>query len=81
MEKNTKFAKELGLSYPILSDPGKEVATAYGVVSETRAFPQRWTFFIDDEGKILFIDKKVKAAQHGSDVVAKLTELGVAKKK
>ena len=81
MEKNTAFAKKLELEYPILSDPGKEVATAYGVVGVTRPFPQRWTFYIDAEGKILFIDKKVKAGQHGSDVVAKLKELGVAAKK
>lgn len=80
VEKNTAFAKDLELNYPILSDPGKEVAKAYGVVSATRPFPQRWTFYIDAEGKIAYIDKKVKVGDHGADIVAKLEELGVKTK-
>ena len=32
-EDNKKFAEKLGLDYPILSDPTKSVAQAYGVVS------------------------------------------------
>ena len=31
-ETNARFAKSLELDYPILSDPGKDVAKAYGVV-------------------------------------------------
>ena len=81
VEKNTKFAESLKLNYPILSDPEKETAKAYGVVTEKRAFPFRWTFYIDPEGKIAFIDTEVRAAKHGEDVVAKLEELKVAKKK
>ena len=79
VEKNTDFAKSLKLDYPILSDPSKETAEAYGVVHEGRAFPERWTFYIDAEGKIAFVDKKVKAGAHGGDIVKKLEELGVKK--
>ena len=79
VDKNTDFAKSLELDYPILSDPDKAAAKAYGVVGE-RPFPQRWTFFIDAEGKIAFIDKSVKPKTHGADVAAKLKELGVAEK-
>ena len=32
-EENTKFAKSLDLDYPILSDPDKNVAKAYGVMN------------------------------------------------
>jgi peroxiredoxin Q/BCP len=70
---NTEFAKSLALSYPILSDPGKEVARAYGVLSPT-GYASRWTFYIGADGRILDIDKKVSAASHGGDIVAKLTE-------
>jgi peroxiredoxin Q/BCP len=35
------------------------------------------TFYIGKDGKILFVDKGVKARSHGDDVVAKLAELGV----
>lgn len=69
------------LDYPILSDPGKKVAEAYGVVHAKRAFPERWTFYISGEGKILAVDKKVKARSHGEDIAAKLAELKVEKKK
>jgi peroxiredoxin Q/BCP len=43
--------------------------------------PERWTFYIGADGKILHVDKMVKAGNHGNDVAAKLRELGVAKKK
>ncbi|WP_077022848.1 peroxiredoxin [Fuerstiella marisgermanici] len=81
VEKNTAFAKSLELDYPILSDPEKKVAEAYGVVHEGRAVPERWTYFIGMDGKILHIDKKVKTASHGEDIAAQLKELEVPQKK
>jgi len=78
---NKEFADELGLDYPILSDPGKKVAEAYGVVHEGRANPERWTFYIGKDGKILAIDKMVKVDNHAGDIAAKLKELGVEEKK
>jgi len=42
-------------------------------------FPNRWTFYIGPDGRILYIDKSVKASTAGQDVAAKLSELGVAK--
>ena len=69
------------LDYPILSDPSRKVAAAYGVVNAIRKFPQRWTFYIGTDGKILAIDKKVKSKTHGEDVAKKLEELGVPKVK
>lgn len=80
METNTKFAKSLELDYPILSDPEKTVAEAYGVVHEGRSLPERWTFYIGTDGKLLFIDKKVKVGSHGADIAKQLEELGVASK-
>jgi peroxiredoxin Q/BCP len=56
------------------------VAKVYGVVSDSRKFSQRWTFFIDKDGKIAYIDKQVKTGSHGADIVRKLDELGVSKK-
>jgi len=74
VEVNTKFAASLGLSYPILSDPGKQVARAYGVLAPS-GYASRWTFYIGADSRILDIDKKVSAASHGRDIVAKLTQL------
>jgi peroxiredoxin Q/BCP len=73
-ETNRRFAESLGLVYPILSDPTKEVARAYGVLGPS-GFASRWTFYIGADGCILDIDTKVSAASHGRDIVAKLTQL------
>lgn len=73
-ETNRRFAESLGLVFPILSDPTKEVARAYGVLGSS-GFASRWTFYIGADGRILDIDTKVSAASHGRDIVAKLTQL------
>ena len=78
---NKKFAESLSCDYPILSDPDKKVADAYGVVMAEGGFAHRWTFYIGPDGKILDIDKSVKPQTAGADVAAKLETLGVAKVK
>jgi peroxiredoxin Q/BCP len=77
---NKKFAEEHGADYPILSDPEKKVAEAYGVLMPGRGFASRWTFYIGPDGKILDIDKQVKAATAGEDMIARLAALGVKKR-
>ncbi len=76
-EQNTKFAKSLDLDYPILSDPDKTTAKAYGVLNAARGFSNRWTFYIDKEGVIKKIDKEVKVDQAGTDVAAAVKDLGL----
>ncbi len=78
VETHKKFAASLQLDYPILSDPDRRAAQAYGVTSNAKGLPRRWTFFIGADGKILYIDKKVSPHSHGADCAAKLAELGVA---
>jgi peroxiredoxin Q/BCP len=78
-ETNKKFAESLGLDYPILSDPTKSVAKAYGVLMEG-GYAGRWTFIIGTDGKILDVIKNVSPKQHGKDLAAKLAELGVARR-
>ena len=78
-ELNKKFAESLDLDYPILSDPDKSVATAYGVLS-ARGFSNRWTFYIDKDGIIKEIDKAVKVDNAGADVAAKVKDLGLSSK-
>src|SRR5689334_10740019 len=69
IEKNIEFAKattvKLGdkdvdkkeADFPLLSDPTKETARAYGVLNEERGTASRWTFYIDKDGRISAIDK------------------------
>lgn len=80
VEKNTRFAQSLELDYPILSDPEKNVARAYGVVTDERKNPFRWTFYIDVDGRIMLVDKKIHTKTAGADVAATLKKLGVRQK-
>jgi peroxiredoxin Q/BCP len=75
-EYNRELAEMLDLPHPILSDPGKQVATAYGVLAGGRAAPARWTFYIGLDGRILYIDRNVTADGHGEEVPARLKLLG-----
>lgn len=77
-ETNKKFAESLGLDYPILSDPGKDVAKSYGVLPEGREVPVRWTFYIDENGVLKHVDKMIKTQTSGADVAKKLKDLGLA---
>ena len=79
LEENTKFSQMHEADYPILANPTKDVANAYGVLSPA-GFARRWTFYIGPDGKILHIDKTVAPATSGPDMVKKLGELNVAKK-
>ena len=76
-KKNAEFAKSLSLDYPILSDPDKTVSKAYGVLG-TSGFAQRWTFYIDKDGVIKEIDKKINTKDAATDVAAKLKDLKIA---
>jgi peroxiredoxin Q/BCP len=80
-ETNKKFAEHVEADYPILSDPDKKVATAYGVVDANRQLAARWTFYIGPDGRIRDIDMKVSPRTAGEDVVRTLEELKVPKRK
>jgi peroxiredoxin Q/BCP len=80
VDDNKKFAEMHDADFPILSDASKEIANKYGVLGPT-GLARRWTFYIGPDGKILHIDNAVKAASSGPDMIAKLGELNIAKKK
>ena len=73
---NDAFAKSENADFPLLSDPTRDVATKYGVLSE-RGSARRWTFYIGKDGRITHIDKAVKTATSAEDMLAKLEELAV----
>ena len=79
IDENTKFGAENKADFPLLSDPDKRTAEAYGVLNP-RGMANRWTFYIGKDGKIQFIDKAVKPATSAEDIAAKLGELNTAKR-
>jgi peroxiredoxin Q/BCP len=72
--KLAKFRDEEGLTFSLLSDPNKEVLTAWGVFGEKQMYGKtvtgviRSTFVVDPDGKIEQAQYNVRATGH----VAKL---------
>ena len=89
LEENMKFAKATSVKlgdrivekkeadFPMLSDPTKETAKAYGVLNE-RGTASRWTFYIDRNGRVAAIDKMVRPDTSAEDMISRLGELKVA---
>ena len=78
-ETNRKFAQANDADFPVLSDPGGNVASAYGVASPG-GYASRWTFYIDRDGKIAYVDKRVRPLTAGADIAERLEKLGVPRK-
>lgn len=74
---NKAFAESEKADFPMLGDPDKEVAAAYGVLNTERGVANRWTFYIDKNGTIAFVDRAVKPITSAEDMLAKLAELKV----
>jgi len=77
-DTNKRFATEHEADFPILSDPEKQIAGAYGVLSSPTSRARRWTFYIGGDGKILHIEKAggpTQTANAGETMAAKLEEL------
>jgi peroxiredoxin Q/BCP len=86
-EDNKAFAEKEQANFPMLSDPGKQVAEAYGVLPpvnpdrpDAPRYARRWMFFIGPDGKILHIEKVGHTADAGEYLAKTLAELGVKKK-
>jgi peroxiredoxin Q/BCP len=60
----------------VLSDPSRDVARAYGVLSPS-GYASRRTFYIGIDGRILAVDRNVTVSSHGDDVVNKLNALRI----
>ncbi|MEV0674593.1 thioredoxin-dependent thiol peroxidase [Mycobacterium sp. NPDC050441] len=73
-EKLAKFRDKEELTFPLLSDPSREVLTAWGAFGEKTMYGKtvqgviRSTFLVDEKGKIAVAQYNVRATGH----VAKL---------
>ena len=73
-EKLAKFRDAQSLTFPLLSDPDKQVLTAWGAFGEKKMYGKtvqgviRSTFLVDEKGKIEVAQYNVRATGH----VAKL---------
>lgn len=85
LDDNKAFAAKEHADFTMLANPDKKVAFLYQVISADtppeRQFAKRWTYYIDPGGKIASIDKAVKPASSGQDIVAQLGALKVPERK
>jgi thioredoxin-dependent peroxiredoxin len=79
IDKNKSFAAEQKADFPLLSDPTKETAKAYGVLN-MMGIASRVTFVIGADGKILAIDRNVNPATAAQDIASTLGKLDIPKK-
>lgn len=79
-ERNAEFSRSLGGNFPVVSDPDGSSARAFGVVGLTGLFAKRWTFYIDAEGVVRHVDRKVNPETAGEDMVRRLEALGFPKR-
>jgi peroxiredoxin Q/BCP len=76
LEENTRFAQSEKADFPLLSDADRSVAAKYGVLS-ARGFANRWTFYIDKNGRIAYIDRAVNPETSAEDILARLNQLKI----
>ena len=67
---NNAFAKQIGVTFPLLSDIGGQVSKAYGILNDQQQFAIRTTFVIDKEGKIQHIVEAGSAVDPTSAIEA-----------
>ena len=88
LDENKAFAEKEHADFPMLANPDKKVALAYGVITPDmppdRQFARRFTFYIDPSGKLARIDKGatgrgINPATSGQDLLKNLDELHVPK--
>ncbi len=76
VKSHENFRDKHDLNFPLISDKSKEIISSYGVQSDYGS-ARRITFLIDKKGVIKHVWHKVKAAEHGTEIVEKVKELGL----
>ena len=68
-KSHANFKSKFNLNFDLVPDPDKKIISSYGVLNE-KGSANRKSFLVDEQGKILFIWDKVKAASHGEEVLS-----------
>lgn len=81
---HVRFMDKQGLNFPLLSDPEKTVAEAYGAWGEKKAYGKvtkgiiRSTFIVGPDGKVARAWRKVKVKGHVDEVMEAVESIGAA---
>lgn len=78
IKSHAAFKAKYSLGFPLLSDPERQLASAFGVYGEKKMYGKtvmgilRTTFIADADGRIVRVYEKVKAAGHGEQLLSDL---------
>lgn len=67
-EKNAAWARELGIHFPLLSDPDGEAVRALGIAND-KGRARRTTFVIDARGEVAQVFEDVEVEGHADRVL------------
>lgn len=73
------FAKQMGLSYPLLADfnPRGEVASKYGLYLADKGITARATVIVGKNGKVAYVkEQEIPQARDNKVILAELAKLG-----
>jgi thioredoxin-dependent peroxiredoxin len=74
VENHRKFIEKHKLTFPLLSDAEGSISKAYGA-DGMFGFSKRWTFIVDPELRIRWIQRDVDPAMNASEVASELDRL------
>ena len=63
---NAVFAKQIGVTFPLLSDFFRKISKEYGILNVKHGFANRTTFVVNKQGIITHIDKEQEALDPSS---------------
>jgi len=75
LDSHEKFISKLDLPFVLLSDEDSKVCSLYDVLKEKNTYGKksigiaRSTFIIDEEGIVIYENRKVKAEGHAEEIV------------
>ena len=75
VEKLAAFRKNHNLNFPLLSDEKAKVVELYGAKMPVIGLAKRWTFLLDSDLVIRWIDNNVDPAKDAQNVAQKIKEL------
>ena len=70
-----KFHKAQKLNFKLLSDPDGSVGRKYGALPPGGKYANRYTYVIDPQGVLRYIEKSVNVRSHGTDLLDKIVDL------
>ncbi|MGQ0645821.1 MAG: peroxiredoxin [Elusimicrobiota bacterium] len=71
-ESHRAFKSKFDIPFTLLADEGGAISRAYGVYNDQKGAASRWTFVIDEAGKVKKIFPQVKVDGHHQEVLAQL---------